>query len=164
MATVIDRRVFAGVIAARLTTVTNAAGYYGQIGRALPGQTIGTGTGHTPADPQPKGPHDLRVRPYIVLFPGAGTDGPDTDVADTFVDLDAPFQVTVAGGDIDDVLALATRVDTALNRWTPPPTGGMRFGRLAPPAGYDPGPVLTDASTKPARLYTPLLYRAIAHT
>lgn len=149
----VSRRLLFAAIAEQLGTVTNATGYYGQVGRGLDGDLI--------PEPQPKSSTDLRVQPYFVLFPGPGTDGPDTDLGDCAVDGTFSLQVTVAGGDIDDVLALVDRVTTALRRWTPT-VSGLVCGPLRYPDGYSPGPVLVDREQTPPRLYVPLPFQLTA--
>lgn len=150
----VSRRLLFGAIATRLITVTNAIGYYGQIGRPL---TSPAPDGWA-ADPPPKSDTDLRVKPYFILFPGPGTDGPDTDLGDCAVDGLFSLQVTVAGGDIEDVLALVDRVSTALRRWAPA-VSGLVCGPLRYPDGYSPGPVLVDREQTPPRLYVPLPFQ-----
>lgn len=160
----ISRRLIAGAVAGRLLPLTTgtaaAAGYLGQVGRGLDG-TLG-------GEPQPKSKSDQRVRPYFIVFPGAGTPGPENDVGDSLIDLATAFQVTVAGGDIDDVLALTDRVHELLFRWAPGVLGTapdfFTAGPLRVPPGYDPGPVRTDTGVKPQRLYVPLQYVLTAHT
>ncbi len=156
----ISRRLVARAIGTRLATVTNATGWYGQIGAkyGLPGVT------DTPNAPLPKSTDDPRVQPYFVLYPGVGSPSGEGDVADTFVDLVEVVQVTVAGGDVDDVLALADRVDAALYRWEPDvAVTGVKCGPLRPPPGYAP-PLLTDRDITPARLFVPLQYQLTVHT
>lgn len=152
-------------IAARLASVTNATGWYGQIGAmyGLPGVE------NTPDAPLPKSADDLRVQPYFVLFPGVGNPSPEAaDVADTFEDLVPLIRITAAGGDVDDVLALVDRIHGALYRWEPVlelPEGALpvKCGPLRPPPGFDP-PLLTDRDVTPHRLYVPLQYQLTVHT
>lgn len=152
MAEVSRRDVYA-VIAAQLGTVPHAVGYYGQVGRGLDGDLI--------PEPQPKSATDLRVEPYFILFPSPGGPGPDTDLGDCAVDGTFGFHVTVAGGDIEDVLALVTRVTAALRRWTPT-VAGLVCGRVRHPEGYSPGPVLLDPQHAPARSYVPIPFQFTA--
>lgn len=158
-ATTISRRAVALAIGERLLQVTNATGYFGQIGalNGLPGATVSP-----PADPPPKGGPDKRVQPYFVLEPGAGTPRDELDLADTVVDLTIPFVVRAAAGDVEDLLALIDRIDALLYRWAPL-VAGIRCGPLRPPPGAVP-PLLVDDSFKPARHYTPLAYQLTAHT
>lgn len=157
----ISRRALAGAVAARAVGVTNATGYFGQIGEmnGLPGVT------DTPADPPTKAAGDLRVKPYFVVFPGAGEPGNEDSVGgptDAFVDLDWPIQITAAAGDIDDLLGLVDRIHDRFFRWSPGLLGAVLTGHLAVPAGYRPG-VLTDKTVTPYRLYVPLLFQLTAH-
>jgi hypothetical protein len=164
MAGTISRRLLANAVAARLVGVTNATGYYGQIGRPL---TTPAPTGWT-ADPQPKSPTDARVKPYFVLYPGAGGQGPDPDAADQAVDLTQPFRVTAAAGDIEDLLALIDRIEARLIHWVPDlgaAGDGIHIGSVRRPLGVpDTAPVLTDTQFNPHRLYTPLQYQLTATT
>jgi len=144
----ISRRLVVGAVAARLQTVTNTTIYYGQVGRRLDGSF-----GH---EPPTKSAIDLRVRPYAVLFPGTGTDGPDLDLAGCNTDLTLPYQVTAAAGDIDDLLGLVDRIDAALHRWHPTVPGYV-VGRLERPPGFSPL-VLPDRAVTPERLFVPLQY------
>lgn len=158
----ISRRLVANAVAARLVDVTNAVGYYGQIGRLLPGAPA-----DTPTEPQPKSANDARVKPYFVLYPGAGGQGPDPDAADQAVDLTQAFRVTAAAGDIEDLLALVDRIEARLLRWTPVLAGvtDVHVGYLRRPPGVpNTPPVLTDTQHSPVRLYTPLQYQLTATT
>lgn len=159
----ISRRLLANAVATRLLGVTNATGYYGQIGRLLPGAPA-----DTPTEPQPKSATDARVKPYFILYPGAGGQGPDPDAGDGAVDLTQPFQITAAAGDVEDLLALIDRIEARLLRWTPDlgEAGvGIHFGYLRRPPGVpNTLPVLTDTQHSPVRLYTPLQYQLTATT
>lgn len=155
----VDRRLVAVAIGARLATVRNAVGYYGQIGRPLPGVDPAT----IPADPPPKGAHDLRVQPYFIFYPGSGGPGPDATVAGCEQDATIPFAVTAAGGDSDDVLALLNRLHAALHHWTPAVPGHV-FGWITHPVGYVAGPLLTDNTVSPARHYVRVPYQVTVTT
>lgn len=163
----ISRRQLTLAVAERAAGVTNATGYLGKVGAlyGLPGVTS------TPDDPPTKSATDLRVKPYYVLFPSAGT--PDTDDGgersaagpyDEFVDLDWPVQITAVAGDLQDLLALVDRVHARFYRWTPSGLpDGVRCGPFGVPDGWNPG-VLTDTQFTPHRLYLPLRYQLTAHT
>lgn len=155
-------RLVAAAIATRLVTVTNAVGYYGQIGRPLPGQAL-TPAGTIPPAPLPKSPTDQRVRPYFVLYPGALGDGPDTDLALCAVDGTLPISITAAGGDVDDVLALIDRIEAALYRWQPT-IPGLVCGLVDHPTGYQGAALLVDRDLSPHRLYAVLPYRLTVTT
>lgn len=163
MAATISRRLLAGAVGARLVAITNATGYYGKVGQLLPGAPDGT-----PVEPQPKSATDARVKPYFVLYPGAGGQGPDPDAADRAVDLTQPLQVTAAAGDVDDLLALVDRIEARLLRWTPDlgaAGDGIHVGYLRRPPGVPATtPVLTDTQHSPVRFYTPLQYQITVTT
>jgi hypothetical protein len=133
----ISRKALSDAVKARAATITNCVVYLGE-----PTNVPNT-SGFTV--------------PHIALYPGTGTPSVEQDIADTAVDLDWLLQITVAGGYVDDVLALATRVDAAFYRWTPTVTG-LVCGPLKPPAGYDPGPVRFDRDVTPHRPFLPLQY------
>lgn len=169
MPATISRRLLANAVAARLVGVTNASGYYGQIGRPLPGQQLVSGGGTVPDDPPAKAAQDPRVAPYFVFYPGAGGAGPDPDAGDGAIDLTQPFQINAAAGDIEDLLALVDRIDARLHRWTPvlesPAGDGVFVGYLQRPFGAPTTlPILTDTQFSPHRLYTPLQYQLTATT
>ena len=158
----ISRRALANAVAAHAVGITNATGYLGQVS-AMTGLP---GVADTPADPPTKAAGDLRVKPYFVLFPGAGAPGDEDSIAgpaDTFVDLDWPIAITAAAGDITDLLALVDRIHNRFYRWSPGRLGTVLTGHLAVPPGYAPG-VLTDRTVTPHRLYVPLLFQLTAHT
>lgn len=100
---------------------------------------------------------DGYVGKYAAVFPGAGTPTDENDLAEAAIDLDWPVQVTCAAGWVEDVLDVVTAVHAALFRWEPTVTG-LVVGRLAPPDGYDPGPVRYDRDVTPHRPFLPLQY------
>lgn len=163
MPATISRRLLANAVAARLLGVEHATGYYGQVGRLLPGAPD-----DTPVDPQPKSATDARVQPYFVHYPGAGGQGPDPDAGDQAVDLTHPFDVTAAAGDIEDLLALVDRLDARLLRWVPDLGAageGIHVGPVRRPPGVPASaPVLTDTQHSPHRLYARLQYQLTATT
>jgi len=152
----VSRRIIYGLIAQRLTAVTNAYGYYGQIGRPLVHNLP------VPADPIVKDPTNgnLQVQPYFVLYPGAGGDGPDQPLCDTDDALSLDWRVTAVGGDVEDVLALIDRMDGLLIGWTPV-SSGLGFGRVGRLPGTS-APVLPDTTVKPPRQFAPLQYALVA--
>lgn len=154
-----SRRLLANAVAARLAGLTPATiGYYGAIGRAL---TSPVPSGWV-AEPPAKSQQDGRVQPYFVLYPGAGTDGPDPNLADTSTDLTAPFAITAAAGDVEDLMALVDRIDARLNRWAPA-IPDLVCGPLRPLPGFNPG-LLVDKAYTPNRPYLPLQYVLTATT
>lgn len=159
----IPRRRIGRAIAARLVEVTNATGYYGQIGAKyalLPGQTA-------PPTPPAKSDTDTRVAPYFVVEPGIGSPTREVDLGMSLVDAAPTFTIRAAAGDPDDLLALVERIDALLRRWSPGviDVDGVPVicGPLEVPPGYDPR-FLTDQTVTPWRHFTPLQYRLTAHT
>lgn len=153
-----SRRLIFGAIATQLAPVTNAVGYYAQIGRPI---TIPAPVGWLP-DPPPKSANDARVKPYYLLFPGAGGDGPDTPVTGGDDGLTVPFGVQVAGGDADDVEALVDRVETRLLGWVPV-VAGVVLSPVRRLPEYRPE-LQVDDNKQPERLYVPLRYLLFATT
>lgn len=153
----VDLRLLANATAIRIAGVPNLTVYYGQVGRRVPGDEV------TPLDPPPKSPTDPRVKPYAVLFPGLATPTDELDLADTLVDGDFPIQVTVAAGDIEDLLAAVTRVHDRLYRWVPAVPGHV-CGPFRPPTGFRLDRHLVDQAFTPNRLYMPLQYQLTVTT
>lgn len=151
----VSRRLIANAIAAQLVGVTNAAGFYGQVGRGLDG-TLG-------GEPQPKSATDPRVAPYFVFYPGPGGDGPDLEAAQLDDDITQGFSITAAAGDVEDLLALVDRITTRIYLWTPTVAGHV-CGRITYPLGFQPGAHLVDRQFDPHRLYVPLQYQLTATT
>lgn len=137
---VINRSPLVAAVRARLLSVTNAVGYV-------------TEPVNVPTTDQAG-----HVVPYWVLHASTGTPSPEQDLGDTAVDLDWWIQVTCAGAFPDDVHALVTRVDAALYRWEPT-VPGYACGRLVPPPGYAPGPLLLDRTVTPFRPFAALQFQ-----
>ena len=159
----IPRRLIGRAIAARLVGVTNATGWYGQIGAKyplIPGQTV-------PATPPPKSATDNRVAPYFIVEPGIGAPTGEVDLGMSLVDSVPTFTIRAAAGDPDDLLGLVERIDALLHRWSPgvitTTDGPVVCGPLLVPGGYEP-PFLTDNTVSPPRHYSPLQYQLTAHT
>lgn len=150
----ISRRALSTAVMTRLATVTNATGYYGEVGQGLPGATV---------PEKPPADADGRVKAYYVLYPSPGTPSPDQDLGDTHEDLDWLIQVTAAAGYLQDLLALIDRIDAALYRWAPV-VAGIQCTGLKPPLGFNPGGIQRDRDFTPNRLWTPLQYRTLATT
>lgn len=138
----IDRRALLLAAKARLATVTHATHCVGEPDETLP--VISSSDG--------------RVQPYTVLYPGTGGPSLEQNLADNTVDLEWLIQITCAAGYVDDVMALATRVDAAFYRWAPTITG-LVCGPFRPPTGYQP-PMLLDRDNTPHRPFVPLQYTA----
>lgn len=151
----VSRRLVGNAIAARVATLTpSTIGYYGQIGRALPGLAD-----TTPADPPVKSSTDPRVVPYFILYPSLGGDGPDKALCSTSPDgRTHTFRITAAAGDVEDLLALVDRLDVRLLGWVPTISGAPFPGPIVQLPGYEP-PLLTDQTVTPARPYALLQYQ-----
>lgn len=158
MPTLVSRRTVFGLIATRLTGVTHAQGYYGRVGRPL---TMPAPVGWL-AEPPAKSTDDPTVQPYFVVYPGAGTDGPDLPLTGPDGGLGLDWGVTAAGGDVEDVLALVDRIDALLIGWQPA-TAGVSFGLVGRLPGTRP-PVLPDRNVNPERVFVPLQYSLTATT
>lgn len=154
----LNLRALANAAAARLGTVTHLTAYYGQVGRAVPGLEA-----TTPDEPPTKSSDDLRVRPYAVLFPGLATPTTEADLGDCSVDGVFPIQVTVAAGDVEDLMAAVSRVHEALFRWAPT-VPGLVCGPFRVPLGFRLDRHLVDRDFTPPRLYVPLQYQLTATT
>lgn len=148
----ISRRLLFGTIATRLVGITNATGYYGQVGRPL---TVPAPAGWV-ADPPVKADNDPRVKPYFVLYPGPGVDGPDSPLVGLDEGLGLDFDVRTAAGDVDDLLALVDRIEARLVGWVPV-LAGVVCGPVGRFPGYRP-PFLPDKTVSPERQFTPLKY------
>lgn len=157
----VSRRDLAHAVARHLLGVDDAVGYYGQVGWPLPDAPP-----DTPTDPPAKSPKDPRVAAYFVLYPGAGGQGPDPDAADQAIDLTMPFDITAAGGDREDVLALIDRLDAHLLSWTPDiGRDDVHVGYIRRPPGVPQNvPVLLDTQFQPVRHYARLQYQLTATT
>lgn len=144
-----DRRTLADTVATRLAGVTNTTGYFGQIGRPLPGLEA-----TTPKDPPAKSVQDPRVAPYFIYYPPAPGTHPDATLCGTGTPLVGGHVVTAVAGDVEDLAALVDRIDTLLHQWHID-MGSMLTRR----PGYE-APQLIDNTHTPNRLYMRLEYLA----
>jgi hypothetical protein len=161
-----SRRLVANAVATHLVGVTHAYGYYGRIGRPLPGQVLVSAGGTIPDDPPAKDPAngDMRVKAYFVLYPGGGGTGPDADMGDSTLDLTMPLPITAVAGDIEDLLALIDRIIARFDTWRPV-IENVAFDRVRFPLGFTPGAaLLVDDTEKPERLYARLPFQITATT
>lgn len=136
-------------IADRLTLVTGATGYLGEVGRTLDGRLN--------VDPPTKTPTDARVQPYFTLYPSPGAPGIQPNLCLTDPDLDWSGQITAVAGDVSDLDWLVDRLRAVLDGWRPA-VPGLQVGSVRGPRGYDPGPYRADRTVTPTRLYVPLLF------
>ncbi len=136
-------------IGTRINAVTNATGYFGRIGRALPGAAS-----KPPADPPLKADGSGRVTPYFILYGGALGDLDEAALCGTDTPRQGDINLTAAAGELDDLVALVDRLHALLRDWHVDATT-----KLTTRPGYSP-PVLVDEQHSPARLYTPLQYQA----
>jgi hypothetical protein len=131
---------FVKAVETRLSTLTSASGYLGEAGDVPRLDSAG------------------HVGRYWVLHPFAGTPFTDADLAETYVDIDWTFQLTLAAGFARDVVGLLDVVRPLFHRWAPA-VDGYVAGFCEPPPGFDPGPVRLDRDVKPFRPFLPLQYR-----
>lgn len=137
----IDRKTLADKVEERLRAqLTGVEGYQGEAGD-VPLAAGGDG----------------RVVPYWVLHvsPGGPTD--QVDLGDCGIDIDWPFQITVAGGEVADVQALMSDIDAVIFRWIPAVTD-LVCGPCKPPLGFVGIPIQMDRSVTPHRPFTRLEY------
>lgn len=148
-------REYGNLLAARLRALTPATlGYYGGIGRRLPGDTT------SPADPPAKSSLDPTVVPYFILYPGAGDDGPDQALCETTPEgTTITVRITAAAGDVEDLLALIDRINRSLLGWRPAMASSAFPGALTRLPGYSAA-ILNDTSQAPPRPYALLQYQA----
>jgi hypothetical protein len=138
MANPVSRLALAGLVVARLSAISTATVYAGEV----PGQP-------------PVIPGQTRVRPYAVVFSGDGTPIDEAPLtADVTGSLTWAFQVTCAAGYHDDTLALLDAVHGQLDGWIPTLTGYL-FAPIGQPPGYDAGPVRIDRTVESPRFYLP---------
>lgn len=100
-----------------------------------------------------------RAAPYLVLHPWLGNVSTEQNLAETTVDLEWGFQLTVASGFVRDTMAVVGDADALLHRWVLelPDEFDAVAGMLTPPPGYQPM-LLTDSDVSPHRFYVPLQY------
>lgn len=154
-----DTRLVANSIGIRLTGVGNATGYYGEIGRALPGST-----GVTPQTPPTKSDTDLRVKPYFLYTPALRSPGPDPTLGGCDTGGLFRFSITAVGGDVDDLLALVDRIENRLLRWVPGGIAPVVAGPVTHPLGYQASLPLTDRGVTPHRYFTAIPFEVAATT
>lgn len=93
-----------------------------------------------------------RVAPYVVLFDGAGPSDLEPSVCGGHEDLRWTPSITIAAGFSPDCAQTIDRVCAWVDGWAPV-VGGLSFGRLVPPPGFDPGPVRPDKTVSPVRFF-----------
>ena len=106
-------------------------------------------------------PDDMRVRPYAVIYPSPGSDGPDERLDQTLTGIVWRPQVTLVAGDETALDLVVDAVTQRLDSWRPTfsaPHDDIEVGRLRKPPGFDPGPSRRDDDIAPARYWTPLQY------
>jgi hypothetical protein len=141
----ITRKQLADAVEDRLATIPNLQHYRGSV----------------PTTPPTISSDDLRVKPYVVLFPGAGMPGSDPRLAGDSNGLGWSFQLTCVSGRQTDVEQLVDVVTNAFELWTlipnPPLTDGRVVGRCR--QINDPGTPVPDKGQTPPRFFTALIYR-----
>ena len=112
--------------------------------------------GEVPSTPPLDG--DGAVKPYTVLWGGGGEPLPSS-LAWKHEDLDLPFQVTCAGGDLTRCLwALDTARGVLLDQVLIVP--GRSLGPIRPDG--NPGPPRLDDDVEPSRHWVPALFRLLS--
>lgn len=145
--TPIARKTLGDALVERLELLDGIGVYPGEVPPDPPVITVG-------AVPDPAG----RIAPYVVVYGGAGLPDLEPDLGDGNVDLLWSFQTTVAAGYEADALHAVDRVFDQLYRWSPA-VSGLVCGRVKPPPGFDPGPVLRDDKKTPPRFWLPLQWQ-----
>lgn len=108
--------------------------------------------------------NDLRVKPYVVLYPGPGITGPDERLGGDRVGLADTFQITCACGDEDAMDLLIDAVTSRFDEWRPTlpsPYDNVTVGRCR--MLNDVGPTRRDDDEKPPRFWVPLVYGFIVN-
>lgn len=114
--------------------------------------------GEVPSDHQLLPDESGRIAPYVVLFDGVGSPDIEPDLGGQNVDLRWSCQMIVGAGFQVDCSATVDRIYDLAFRWSPA-VPGLAAGRMAPPPGYDPGPLRRNDSVSPPRWWTPLQWR-----
>lgn len=138
----VPRRVLVEALAAR-AAITNVTVYVRQVAASPP--TVST--------------EDLRVKPYVVLYPSAGVAGPDTRLGGDRVGLAESFQITCVAGEEKALDLLTEAVANRFEEWRPTlaaPYDTVVLGRAR--QLNDSGPNQRDDDVKPPRFWTPLVY------
>jgi len=136
----ISRRVLANTVATRLATLTGVTNYRAEVDETPP----------TISD------EDLRVRPYTVLYPSAGSPGLEEDLEGRDVDLVWTFQISCVAGNSTDADNLIDRVTALFEHWFITVDTGLTGGRCK--QLNDPGPNRCDKAETPPRFWSPLVY------
>lgn len=100
---------------------------------------------------------DGRVVPYWVLHVAPGGPTTQVDLGDCGIDLEWPFQITCAAGEVADLQALMSDVDAVIYRWIPT-VPGLVCGPCKPPLGFTGVSIQLDRSVSPHRPFVPLQY------
>lgn len=153
MSSLISRKTITDLLCSRLAEIPNTTVYLRRVGFKP-----GTNT-HTP--PPTVSSTDLRVRPYLVVYPSPGMDGPDRRLDSRTNGRIYRPQITCVVGDETAIDLLVDAVSTKLDGWRPTLPGPLpsnAVGHFRPLAGFDPGPTGRDDDITPARFYTALQY------
>lgn len=150
----VPRRIITAALVARLDEISNVTVYLRRVGFVL-GSTV-------TVPPPTVSPIDQRVRPYVVVHPSPGMNGPDSRLDDSSSGRVYGPQITCVVGDETALDVLVDAVTAKLDGWRPAlasPHDMAEIGRFRPLAGFDPGPGSRDDDVTPARFWTPLQYR-----
>lgn len=150
MAAAVPRRILVAALEAR-ATIPNVTTYVRKVGLVL-GED-------DPVPPPTISADDLRVRPYLVIYPSPGGPGSDERLGGDIVDLATTFQLTCATGDESAIDPFVDIVTDLFDEWRPvlpAPYENVILGRCR--LLNDPGPARRDDDESPSRFWTPLIY------
>lgn len=144
----VPRRVLVEAYLARAAEIANVTVYLRQVA----------------TEPPTIGPDDLRVKPYVVLYPSPGVPGPDERLGGDRVGLADTLQITCAAGEEKALDLLVDAVSAKYEEWRPvlpSPYEQLQLGRCR--QLNDPGPTRRDDEERPARFWTPLVYGLVVN-
>jgi len=149
----VPRRVIVEVLAAR-AVIPNVTTYVRKVGTLANGQTL---------NPPTISSNDLRVKPYIVLYPSPGIPGPDERLGGDRVGLGETFQLSCVVGEEKAIDLLIDAVTSRFDEWRPvlpAPYDTLPIGRTRLLNDVMPRP---DEDEKPPRYWVPLVYGLVVN-
>lgn len=141
----LGRKTLADAAMARLATIANLTVYRGAVPKTPPTISV----------------DDLRVKPYVVLFPGGGMPGADPRLAGDSNGFDWTFKLTCVSGRETDIEQLVDLVTDKFELWSLVPSPTLADLRVIGRCRQinDPEYPVPDMSQTPLRFFTPLIYR-----